>query len=235
MSANPADITQDGDQVNLQEFQTRLENSLGNIQALVETWLPKELRSAHTQSANQLSSKQKPLCGLDSTRPRNSKLGLGSAPPKHHPSQLTTSKLHSQLTKKPKTDLELGKVAEILPGHHLRDEESEEDSRASTIGRKRPAPSAASASSSFDLLLQPPSKLAKLTSSSPPPRKKKEHSPTSHPTPASKPSCNTNPPILNPHGLSKRQLKKMRKLERARSLAASTAASTNSTQSSSIK
>ena len=74
MSNKAPDTPQDhGQEINLQEFQTRLEHSLGNIQAMVESWLPKDLRSAHTQPAHPLSASQNTAFGLDSSRPRNSK------------------------------------------------------------------------------------------------------------------------------------------------------------------
>ncbi|EFP91872.1 uncharacterized protein PGTG_18066 [Puccinia graminis f. sp. tritici CRL 75-36-700-3] len=222
-SHKSTDQSQEGEVLDLQDFQARLESSIGNIQAMVESWLPKEL-----QTKNLLSSdhpQPRPAFDLDSSRPRNSKLGLGSVAPKQPPSRLTTSKLHSQLTKKSKDDGE-AKGERNDSSNPKEQSDEDEDSRTSTLSKKRAAPT--NGSSSFSLL-QPASKVNKLSSSS-----SSFSSPSasasiqddlkpptgSEPAPPQKPKTSINFVQNSAAGLSKRQLKKMRKLERARSLAA---------------
>ncbi|OAV92520.1 hypothetical protein PTTG_03489 [Puccinia triticina 1-1 BBBD Race 1] len=153
--------TQDGEALDLQDFQARLETSIGNIQAMVDSWLPKELQ---TKSA--LPSESAAPLDLNFSRPRNSKLGLGSSAPKQPPSRLTTSKLYSQLTKKAKNEGEAGKpVGQSSAINHKEVSDEEEDSRTSTLSKKRPAPPSNNPSSSFSLLQQPPKKACKLAAS----------------------------------------------------------------------
>ncbi|POV95957.1 hypothetical protein PSTT_15926 [Puccinia striiformis] len=135
-------------EINMKDFQARLETSIGNIQAMAQEF---KLR-----------------------------LGLGSIAPKQPPSQLTTSKLHSHLTKKAKKDGEHHIAEAKNSDNHpeqIDEEEDEEDSRTSTFGKKRTAP--INESSSFSLL-QPTPKVNKLGSSitTPPlldPSKLKKH------------------------------------------------------------
>ncbi|KAI7933329.1 hypothetical protein MJO28_017705 [Puccinia striiformis f. sp. tritici] len=218
-------------EINMKDFQARLETSIGNIQAMVESWLPKELqikKIIHSHPTDQLSS-----FDLDSSRPRNSKLGLGSIAPKQPPSQLTTSKLHSHLTKKAKKDGEHHIAEAKNSDNHpeqIDEEEDEEDSRTSTFGKKRTAP--INESSSFSLL-QPTPKVNKLGSSitTPPlldPSKLKK--PPVNPLlllPQQNPLSSEDQNSVHPlngdddgHSLSKRKIKKLRKLAKARELAA---------------
>ncbi|KAI9616456.1 hypothetical protein H4Q26_010851 [Puccinia striiformis f. sp. tritici PST-130] len=111
---------------------------------MVKSWLPKELRITnmiHSHPTDQLGS-----CSglnLNSSRPRGSKLGLGSIAPKQPPSQLTTSKLHSHVTKKAKKDGENNVVEAKNSDNHpeqIDGEEDEEDSRTSTFSKRHTAP-----------------------------------------------------------------------------------------------
>ncbi|POW07660.1 hypothetical protein PSTT_08060 [Puccinia striiformis] len=149
-------------EINMKDFQARLETSIGNIQAMAQEF---KLR-----------------------------LGLGSIAPKQPPSQLTTSKLHSHLTKKAKKDGEHHIAEAKNSDNHpeqIDEEEDEEDSRTSTFGKKRTAP--INESSSFSLL---------------------------QPTPKDQNSVHPLNGDDDGHSLSKRKIKKLRKLAKARELAA---------------
>ncbi|KAI7933809.1 hypothetical protein MJO28_017461 [Puccinia striiformis f. sp. tritici] len=73
---------------------------------------------------------------LNSSRPRGSKLGLGSIAPKQPPSQLTTSKLHSHVTKKAKKDGENNVVEAKNSDNHPEQIDGEEDEEDSVAGRQ---------------------------------------------------------------------------------------------------
>jgi hypothetical protein len=130
------------------------------------------------------------------------------------------------LTKKPKKDgeAEAGEFPRPSLDRQTESEENDEDSRTTcTFGKKRSAPNPGS--SSFDLL-QPPTKVHKPSSSA----NTSQNAPMkTQPAPADSllqtSQLPANAAETNPANLSKRQRKKMRKLERARLAAATTPAS----------
>ncbi|MBW0519717.1 hypothetical protein O181_059432 [Austropuccinia psidii MF-1] len=184
------------DEVNLQEVQDKLEVSLENIRQMVDSWIPSNLRAPEIPNAEAASWS---ASNLQSFNPTNSRLGLGSIPEKQSSFKNNSSQLRHQLTKKTNSN-KRDDPNECSAGSG--GELEEEDSRASAIKNRE-----FHKSDSFSLFQQPPSCIEKSDISAAKSTTKDLGLNSSRQAVG----------FFNASGnLSKRQMKKQRKLERMR-------------------